>query len=189
MDVPFEPSLTLIVSSGLLGALVGVAYVLVLFDNAGLFPLDLPPSNYLDSPYWLGLPSDTVLSIAVLQACAAVGAVVWFIWLCTTSDQNFGDSILNSEVNRVLIVQVFLWSSILWPFAAYFFVLEKTTARAILVCLPLWAAAAAVLLMIGGTFESGAPPWATLGVLFLGLVVVLCDGAGWTAVAIKSTLQ
>lgn len=185
-----ELSLTLLLSSGIVGAFVGLSYVLVLFDSAGFFPLALPPtSGYLESHYWLGLPVDTVSSIVVLQGFAAVGAIVWFIWLATTPDKDLQNSILHSETNRIVIVQLFLWASILWPFGAHFYMTDRNTPRAILACIPLWLAAVAVLLMIGGSFEAGCPPIPMLGVLFLGLVVILCDGTGWAAVCIKTTLQ
>jgi hypothetical protein len=185
-----ELSLTLLVSSGWVGGIVALSYALVLFDVAGFFPLALPPaSGYLQSHYWLGLPADTVVSIVFLQLLAASGAIVWFVWLATTPDKDLQNSILHSETNRIFIIQLFLWSSTLWPFAAHFYLTDRNTIRAILACIPLWSAAVAVVLMIGGSFEAGSPPIPTLGVLFLGLVVVLCDGTGWAAVCIKSTLR
>lgn len=183
-------SLPLILSSALVGGLVALSYALVLFDVAGQFPLNLPAtSGYTENHYWLGLPVDTVASLIPLQVFAAVGAVTWFVWLVTTPDKDLQNSILHSETNRLLIVQLFLWASIIWPFAAHFYMLDRNTPRAVLACLPLWVAATAVVLMVGGSFEAGCPPIPMMGVLFLGMVVVLCDGAGWAAVCIKTTLN
>ena len=185
-----ELSLTLLVSSGWVGGVVALSYALVLFDIAGFFPLALPPAaGYLQSHYWLGLPVDTIALVVFLQALAAVGAIVWFIWLATTPDKDLQNTILHSETNRIFIIQLFLWASILWPFAAHSYMTNRNTTNAIIACIPLWLAAVAVVLMIGGSFEAGCPPIPMLGVLFLGLVVVLCDASGWAAVCIKSTLK
>jgi hypothetical protein len=182
-----ELSLTLLVSSGWVGGVVALSYALVLFDTAGFFPLPLPPvAGYLQSHYWLDLQADTVALIVFLQVLAAAGAIVWFIWLATTPDKDLQNTIFQSESNRIFIIQLFLWASALWPFAAHSYMTDRNTTKAILACIPLWVAAVAVVLMIGGSFEAGCPPIPMLGVLFLGTVVVLCDAAGWAAACIKN---
>ena len=185
-----EVPLTLLVSSGFVGGLVLLSYAIVLFDVAGFFTLPLPPTNgYLNSHYWLGMPTDTVSSVVILQACAAVGAVGWFIWLVTTPKNSLQNSILNSETTQFVLIQLFLWSSLLWPLCAYYYITSRTTLRALLACTPLWTAAISTLLLIGGSFEAGCPPLPMIGILALGVVVVLCDATGWAAVCIRSTLK
>ena len=184
-----ELPLTLILSSGLVGALVAVSYLVVLFDNAGLFPLpSAAGTSFFSSPYWLGMPSDTVTVLVLLQMLAAIGALLWFIWLVTTPEKQFENTILSTETNRIFILQLFLWSSTAWPFTAYLYLNEKSTTNAVLACTPLWLAAVAVALMIGATFESNAPPVALLAALFLGLVVVLCDGVGWAFLCFRNSV-
>lgn len=184
-----ELPLTLILSSGLVGALVAVSYLIVLFDNAGLFPLSSAAgTSFFTNPYWLGLASDTVTVIVLLQMLAAVGAILWFIWLVTSPEKQFENTMLSTETNRIFILQLFLWSSVAWPFTAYLYLNDKSTTNAILACSPLWLAAVAVVLMIGATFESNAPPIALLSILFLGLVVVLCDGVGWSFVCLRNSV-
>ena len=183
-------SATFLVSSGISGAFVIGSYALVLADVAGVFTLPLPPtSGYLESHYWLGMPRDSIVGIIVLQLLAGIGFVVWSIWLSSKEDYIIENSILSTLANRIVLVQVFLWASVAWPFATYFYMLQRTLSRAILACVPLWIAALATILLIGGTFEARAPVLPTVSILLFGNVVVLADGVGWAAVCIKSTLQ
>jgi hypothetical protein len=167
------------------------AYAVVLFDVTGLFPLPTESGNgYLDSPYWLGMPRDAVIVVTVMQIFAAVGLVGWVAWLDGMSDYQLERSILSTLETRIALVQIFLWSSVAWPFLTYRFMTDRAnTTRAVTACVPLWIAAVAVLLMIGGTFEARAPALPTLAVMLAGNVVVLADGVGWAAVCIKSTLD
>lgn len=179
----------LVVSSSLTGAAVLLSYLIV-FAGVGGFPSppNVTSTSYLDSPYWLGVPKETIVSIVVLQGMALVGYLTWLWWIATASEDDLTDSLLTYPSARVLLLQVFLLSSCAWPFAAYYYMLQRTVGRSILACLPLWAAAGAIILLIGGTFEAKAPPAPTIGILLLGTVVVLADGVGWAAVCIKSTL-
>ena len=185
-------SATLLITSGITGALVLASYAVVLADVTGFFPLPktfTPTSGYIDSHYWLGMKSDSIIAIIVLQVLAGVGFVVWEIWLATHGDYTFPNSILSTLAFRIILIQVFLWASFAWPFLTYFYMHDQTLSRAILACVPLWIAALATIIMIGGTFEAQAPPHAILSILFFGLVVVLADGVGWAAVCIKTTLN
>ena len=138
--------------------------------------------------YWLGLPRPTIIAISFLQGLAAIGYLVWFFWLLQEGDR-IQNSILSSRWNRTLLVSGFLLASVVWPYLAYYHQLSPiSTRRAVLASLPLWIAALCVILLIGGTFEAKAPAHATIGILFLGMIVVLADGVGWTAACIKQSL-
>lgn len=183
-------SALLLGTSAFTGALVLTSYAFVLANVAGGFTLSLPPTTgYLDSHYWLGLPRDSVIGIIVLQVLAGVGFVAWVIWLASKDDYVIENSILSTLWNRIVLIQVFLLASTAWPFAAYFYMMQRNLSRAIIACVPLWVAALATILLIGGTFEARAPVVPTVSILLFGTVTVLADGVGWSAVCIKSTLQ
>ena len=180
----------LAVTSAITGAFVIGSYAVVLFDVAGYFPLPVANTGgYFESQYWLGMPRDTVIVVTVMQVLAAIGLVSWVLWLDGMQNYQLAKSILSTLETRIAIVQVFIWASVAWPFLTYSMMLDRTsTTRAVLACIPLWVAAVAVLIMIGGTFEAQAPSLPTLAIMLAGNVVVLADGVGWAAVAIKSTL-
>lgn len=185
-------STTLLLSTGISGAFVLLSYAVVLADVVGMFPLPVseyaPTSGYLDSHYWLNMPRDTIVGIIVMQVLAGIGFVIWVFWLAGKEDYVIEDSLLSTLEVRITIIQVFLWASTAWPFFTHYFMLQRTLARAILASIPLWIAATAIILLIGGTFEARAPALPTLSILFLGNVVVLADGVGWAAVCIKGSL-
>ena len=182
-------SVVLAVSSAVTGLFVLISYAVVLVDVAGIFTLQLPPtSGYLESHYWLGMPKESITGIVVLQVVAGIGFVAWVVWLVGMDDYTLQGSILSTLPWRIALIQTFLWASVFWPFGAYFYMLNRTLGRALVACIPLWIAALATILMIGGTFEARAPVVPTLGMLMFGLIVVLADGVGWAAVCIKTTL-
>jgi len=193
----------LLLSSSLLGAGIAAAYVLVLGNFTGDFavPASAEHANatgltrYMTSPYWFRVPVPTVSAIVALQLLAAIGYVVWFVWLlmgrpaATALPADHPGTLLDGRVAPTLLLHGFLVASVAWPFAAYWHQLEPASVgRALAACLPLWVSAACVIGLIGGTFEAWAPPAPTLGILLLGLVVVLCDGVGWSALCLKHTL-
>ena len=176
----------LILMSSILGLAVVGSYVVVLGNVNDAFPLPHPPpasSSYFDSPYWLGIPHTTAAGLTVLQLCAAVGYVVWFVWLVSTPPPLHG--LLSTAAAQAGLLGGFLVASVAWPYAAYALLHRPhSLGRALLSCLPLWAAAVCVILLIGGTFEARAPVLPTVGILLLGQVVVLADGVGWSALAV-----
>lgn len=193
----------LLLSSSLLGAGIATAYVLVLGNATDDFAVPASAEHvdatgwtrYMTSPYWFRVPVPTVTAIVVLQLLAAIGYVVWFVWLLmgrpTTAalPPDHPGSLLDGRAATTLLLHGFLVASVVWPFAAYWHQLQPASmGRALAACLPLWVAALCVIGLIGATFEAWAPPAPTLGILFLGLVVVLCDGVGWSALCLKHTL-
>lgn len=174
----------LVGSAGPIGGAVFLSYVLVLGNVFGGFALAEPGDGYIRSPYWLGLRSDTVVAIVVFQALAVVGYLLWVPWLFTQG-ATITDSILDTRLARLGLLNGFLLASTAWPYAAYYYMLQPTLPRALGAAAPLWVAAACVILLLAGTFEARAPPYAVVGILLVGSVVVLADGIGWAALAIK----
>lgn len=161
------------------GISVLLTYVLVLFDAVGWFPLpETMDKSLLKNPYWLGLPSDSVIAILVLWGFGAIGYVIWFLWV-------FADDQRTVAMRPSLFV--FLFSSIAWPFATHHMLTQTTQniGRTILSCLTLWLAAGGAWWMVAQTFLIRAPAHALLGVLMLANVVVLVDGIGWTIMALS----
>lgn len=175
-------------TAALAGAIVW-AYVVVLFDALGAFPLTnhTARSGYLDSPYWLGMARTTTTFVAVLQVFAACGFVAWQISLVLDPPSR---GLLADTRFLIAFTALFLVSSAAWPFAAYRVVEHpRSLPWALVASSTLWSAAAGVLALVGGTFEDRrASPVALVGILCLAVVVVLADGVGWSAVAIRRAL-
>ena len=164
---------------GLSGVAIILSYTIVLFDLLGWFPLpDTTEKSFLKSPYWLGLPSDSIVGAVILWAMAAVGYVTWFLWVF-------------SDDQRTVIMRpalfVFLFSSIAWPFSAYTMIASpsRSIGRTLVACITLWLAAGGAWWMVAQTFLLRPPVHAMLGVIFLANAVVLVDGIGWTILALS----
>ena len=172
----------------LFGVALITSYGLVLVNVGNNFPLDgLSSKSYIDSPYWLGMQRDTIIGVVVMQVLAAIGYLIWFFWLINT-DVSIG--LLRYNWIKTLQIVVLLLSSVIWPYTAYIYMLKPTSVtRAIVSSSFLWLAACSVIFMIGTTFEARAPVAPTLGILFLGNVVILADGIGWSALAIYNSLN
>jgi hypothetical protein len=181
-------TLPLLLSVGLLGGAVLTSYVVVLGNVGGRFPLPSSPappapSSYWQSPYWLSLPPSTAQGITLLQVAAAGGFLAWMAWLAASGLPQRG--LLASPWWTTGLLFVFLLGSLAWPFAAHWMLSGDTSVpRAVAACVPLWAVAVAVLLLVAGTFEAHAPAHAVVGILLLGQVCVLADGVGWAATAL-----
>ena len=172
----------------LFGVALITSYGLVLANVGNNFPLDgSSGKSYVESPYWLGMQRDTIIGIVVMQVLAAIGYLIWFFWLINT-DVSIG--LLRYNWIKTLQIVVFLLSSVIWPYTAYIYMLKPTSVtRAIISSSFLWLASCSVIFMIGTTFEARAPVAPTLGILFLGNVVILADGIGWSALAIYNSLN
>ena len=177
----------LALSAAPVGAGILISYAMVLMNSFGGFELPTASSSYIDSPYWLGADRGAIIAIVGFQLLAAAGYVMWIVWI-TLHGGSIENSILEARIARLLLLHGFLLASLAWPFTAYYYMLSPTTGRAILTSAPLWVAAGCVIVLIGGTFEAGAPWYAVVGILMLGTVVVLADGVGWSAMAIKRSL-
>lgn len=174
-------------SAAPVGAAILISYVMVLMNACGGFELYEQSTSYIDSPYWLGADRGAIIAVVVFQALAAIGYVMWMVWMIMYGAE-ITNSVLQTRTVRLLLIHGFLLASIAWPYTAYFYMLSPSTGRAILTSVPLWVAAGCVIVLIGGTFEAGAPWYAVAGILMLGTVVVLADGVGWSAMAIKRTI-
>ena len=172
----------------LFGVAIMTSYGLVLVNVGNNFPIDgLVSTSYIESPYWLGMQRGTIVGIIVMQILAAIGYFVWFFWLINTE---VFIGLLRYNWIKTLQIVILLLSSTIWPYTAYLYMLKPTSVtRAIVSSSFLWMAAFSVILMIGTTFEARAPVAPTLGILFLGNVVILVDGIGWSAIAIYNSLN
>ena len=180
----------LLLSSALAAAGIGVAYATVLFNSFGGYEVD-GNTSYLDSPYWVGTPPAAIRVVVGLQFLAAVGYVAWLAYVTTHPPTRgvfvAGGTAVGLHAPHLL----FLVSSAAWPFAAYMTVTRpESVTWAVVACVPLWCAAAGVVVLVGGTFEAQyASPVPYLGIFALALVVVLADGVGWAATAIFKSLH
>jgi len=176
----------LFANSSVLGLSIIFSYVLVLGNITGTFSFENYVSSYLESPYWFNITRNNVVAIICFQVFAGVGYVLWLFWLC--SETNFGTSILKYRWSRTLFITGFLVSSVLWPYAAYYYMLNPSFTRSIIACACLWSASLFVILMTAGTFEANPPAYATAGILLLATVVVMADGVGWSARCIQDSI-
>jgi hypothetical protein len=178
----------LFISVSLIGFGVLTSYFLVFGNVSNMFSLDDYGTtySYITSPYWMGTSTNNVYSIIVFQLLAVVGYIVWLFWVC--SETNFETSLLRYRWSRALIMSLNLIGSVLWPYTTYYYLLSPNLGRALLTCSTLWLSSVCVILMIAGTFEANAPPYATSGILILGTVVVLADGVGWASRCIQNAL-
>lgn len=172
--------------STLIGLSIITSYIIVFGNVGNAFTIRNNVYSYVDSPYWFGISSSNIYAIIMLQVLAAIGYIAWFIWLCT--ETNFGTSILRFRAVRSLTMLGFLLGSVAWPYTAYYYMISPSFFRAICTCLCLWVAAFSVIFLVAGTFEADPPFYATLGILFLGNVVVLADGIGWSARCIQHSI-
>lgn len=176
-------------STVLLGLGVLTSYTLVLFNASGGFSLPLSPSSsYVASPYWLGLPRSSVLAVVVFQCFAAVGFVMWQLSLLVHPPTR---GLLADRRWLVAETVLFLLPSVLWPFAAHNMLNNNTrsVSAALGACACLWLAALGLVLLVGGTFEDKREsPVALVGILLTSTVVVVADGAGWSALALYGAL-
>jgi hypothetical protein len=180
-----------IVSTNLLGGAVILSYSVVLFNAFGDFPVPQPqpsPGNYLESPYWLGLHKHSTAAVAVFQVFAMMGYVVWQ-WSLVAERPTRG---LLTDMRWLIFANtLFLLPSVVWPFAAHKLLQDETSLMwAILSSSCLWLAAMGLLVLVGGTFEDNREsPQALVGLLFTSTVVVVADGAGWSALAIYKAVH
>ena len=178
-----------ILSTGFFGIAVGFSYAIVLFNAFGDFPVSQGAStSYLDSPYWLGLPRSSTIAVAVFQVLAAIGYIAWQFSLIAERPTR---GIFTDTRWLIFANSLFLVPSIAWPFAAHRLLKNTTSLSAALLSSScLWLAAVGVSLLVGGTFEDHREtPVALVGILLTGTVVVVADGAGWSATAIYGALN
>ena len=88
---------TLFIYAVLLTLAVGGSYIFVLTNATGDFPLETQATNYINSPYWLNMPRDSIIGVVVLQAFALAGYIAWVIWICTTTE--YGTSFLAAQTH------------------------------------------------------------------------------------------
>ena len=151
----------------------------------GGFALAEPGDGYIRSPYWLGLRSDTVVALVVFQALAVVGYLMWVPWLFTQG-ATITDSILDTRLARLgLLTRV--------PAGVGRRGRTRRTTTCCRPTLPPRAGGGGPALGRRGVRDP-APrghlrgpraAHAVVGILLLGSVVVLADGIGWAALAIK----
>lgn len=160
------------------GAAVLLSYYLV-FGGEG---------SYLGSPYWLGLPRGATGSVAGAQVVAALGFVL-FLVAVTRAPPRVG--VLSRPAALPVTLGVFLAASVAWPWLVRASRAEVGLGPyGFLTSVSLVVAAAAVVVLLAGTFEAfeasdgESEGWRTAalwGAAAVALVVVLLDGVGWNA--------
>jgi len=179
----------------LLGFFVIFSYYLAIGDGLGLYPWKGEYKNYFEHPGWFGLNTNTTKSITILQLFAAIGYLMFYIYISSTSpkrgilsyslklNENF-----EIKVSKILIF-CYLFFSSFWSFALHRYHVNKTFLNLMLNCASLWIVALTVILFIAGVFEDNAKAIYVIGVLFMGLINVLADGVGWTSTLILDYLE
>ena len=178
-----------VLSTGLFGIGLGLSYAVVLFNAFGDYPISQPASaSYFESAYWLGLPRSSAIAVSVFQIMAAMGYVVWQFSLVVERPMR---GLFTDTRWLIFANTLFLVPSIVWPFAAHRLLMDTTSLSAALISSScLWLAAAGVSILVGGTFEDQRDtPVALIGILLTGTVVIVADGAGWSATAIHGALR
>lgn len=166
----------LVVTTGLCVVALAIVYMTVLGDAFGTFPLPVnspPSSGYLESPYWLGIAPNR--AVVGLQMCGFVGYSTWVAFVVSpTSTMHISNLVL-------------LLASITWPFAAWKFLHDRRWV--LVVCISLWVAATAMLLLVTETIRTQTSPLPLLALSPAAVTVVLLDGVVWSASAIFYALS
>jgi hypothetical protein len=171
----------LLVTVVILCTTIFTCYLIVLGNVGNMFPLQ-ETYEYYNSPYWVGLPKNKAVAVSILQVFALVGMIIWFTNLIKHPPSS---GFLKEPVWRTISVCLFLVPSAIWPYTAYNYALNPTVGSSILSSSFLWLASLGVIMMIAGTFvNENATPEALIGVIWLGAVVILADGIGWSMSAI-----
>lgn len=173
------------------GAAILTSYALAIGNVGNLFkPVpgeEEAQGNYFASPFWLGISQQSAKALSGLQLMAAIGFIVLILWRAL-AEQQPSTGILRKLPVFTIVVVTFLMASLAWPYLARWALTSPSPISVGLCVTSLIVAALSVILMIADTFEAGkeAPWYALAGALFLGLVVVLADGVGWSAALILS---
>lgn len=168
------------------GAAILTSYALAIGNAGNMFaPVageQEAKGDYFNSPFWMGISQQSAKAITGLQLMAAIGFIVLILWRALAEKQP-SRGLLHKLPVFTIVVVVFLMASLAWPWLARWALTSPTPVSVGLCVLSLIVAALSVILLIADTFEAGkeAPWYALTGVLFLGLIVVLADGVGWSA--------
>jgi len=153
-----------------IGLIVLITYYFYLIKNSKF--------NYINHPFWFGIPPNIVKILIVFQIFAVIGFLTTIIsWLIYPPTK--GIMIGN---NLFYVLFIFLISAVIWPIATYHKIHW-------LVILSLIITAISSILLLAGTIEEKKDHikwYKVLGMLFLCLVTVLADGVLWNANYIKN---
>jgi ammonia channel protein AmtB len=138
-----------------------------------VFKKKLPDYNYNKHPFWMGIPSDIVNFLVILQILAGIG---FLIAICSWIASPPQDGIMgNAKSSLPLTLSGFLLSSIIWPLAT----LQK---KHFWVAFSLVTAAISTILLLAGSIEESNIRWyIVISLIFLNIVTVLCDAVIWNA--------
>lgn len=170
----------------LTGFIVPFSYYMVTMNGSGYFPIE--SKSYIESPYWLDLGPGTRRILVFFQLLAAVGYLVFQIWISYELDTFTG--LLSNRLILVLLELVLLASASLWPVAAYFVL--KYPASVIstwIACIMLWITAACGLIYLFSFSQEQAPVYIIISSVFFCFIVVGADGIVWSALCFRKLIR
>ena len=152
----------------LFGIMVLISYYIFLIKDS--------KSGYIKHPFWFGLPENIIKIMVLFQVLAMVGFLTAVIsWIRYPPKQG----IIYKNLFYILIL--FLLSASIWPIATYYKIHW-------IVVLSLIITAISSILLLAGSIEEKKEDikwYKVLGIIFLCIVTVLCDGVIWNANYIK----
>ena len=170
----------------LTGFMVPFSYYMVTMNGSGYFPIQ--SKSYIESPYWLDLGATARRILVFFQLFAAVGYLVFQIWISYELDTFTG--LLSNRLILVLLEFSLLTSASLWPVGAYFVLKYPTSAISTwIACIMLWITAACGLIYLFAFSQEQAPLYIILSSIFFCLVVVGADGIVWSALRFRKLLR
>lgn len=152
------------------GLLVLITYYLYLIKDSKY--------NYINHPFWFGIPSNVVKMLIIFQFFALIGFLTTIISWLIYPPRN---GIMKGN-NLFYVLSMFLISAMIWPIATYHKIHW-------LVILALIVTAITSILLLAGTIEEKKEDirwYKVLGMLYLCIVTVLSDGVLWNANYIKN---
>lgn len=152
------------------GLLVLITYYLYLIKDS--------KSNYINHPFWFGIPPNIVKMLTIFQILGLIGFLITIISWIIYPPRN---GIMKGN-NLFYILVVFLISAMIWPIATHHKIHW-------LVVLSLIVTAISSILLLAGTIEEKNEDikwYKVLGMLSLCVVTVLSDGVLWNANYIKN---
>jgi hypothetical protein len=153
----------------LFGILVLTSYYIFLIKDSKF--------GYINHPFWFGLPENIIKIMVVFQILAMIGFLTAVIsWIRYPPKQG-----IMYKNNLFYTLILFLLSASIWPIATHYKIHWAAVLSIIL------TAISSILLLAGSIEEKkeDIKSYKVIGIIFLCIVTVLCDGVIWNANYIK----
>jgi len=153
----------------LFGILVLTSYYIFLIKDSKF--------GYINHPFWFGLPENIIKIMVVFQILAMIGFLTAVIsWIRYPPKQG-----IMYKNNLFYTLILFLLSASIWPIVTHYKIHWAAVLSIIL------TAISSILLLAGSIEEKkeDIKSYKVIGIIFLCIVTVLCDGVIWNANYIK----